>query len=125
MKSICVMREIYRAIENYELEFEQVHGIGLNEAMALCCIRQNERLSSGEIADKTGLKTSHCSKIIRSIEDEGYVQRIMGKVDRRQMYFILTRKGNEMVDRMTCDSVAIPDLLLPLFQKMCADEKDK
>jgi len=35
MKSICTMRDIYKAISTFEEEFEGVYGISLNEAMVL------------------------------------------------------------------------------------------
>ena len=47
MRNICIMRDIYRALNDFERDFEKVHGVGLNEAMVLCCL-ENASLRSEE-----------------------------------------------------------------------------
>ena len=49
MNPLCRIRDIQRAVHQFELCLEERHGICLNEAMALCCLQQNERLASGEL----------------------------------------------------------------------------
>lgn len=88
------MRDIYRALNDFERDFEKVHGVGLNEAMVLCCL-ENASLSSGEIAESTGMTCSHTSKMIGSVEGKGLIERVLGERDKRQMYFHLTVKGRE------------------------------
>src|SRR3712207_7677516 len=70
---------------------EKKHHLCLNEGMLLCSLSKVDRLSSGEIAETLGLTNSNASKVIRSVEDKGLVERVMGVVDKRQMYFSLTR----------------------------------
>ena len=83
----------------------------LNEGMALCSLKKNEKLSSGEIGALLGLTNSNTSKVIKSIEDKGYVTRVIGDKDKRQMYFSLTAKGFELISSVKCDGVEIPELL--------------
>ena len=118
MRSICVMREIYRALSDFEQDFEKIHGVGLNEAMVLCCL-ENGTFSSGEIAGNTGMTCSHTSKMIASVERKGLVERILGEQDKRQMYFCLTEKGKACLQGMHCESVPVPDILKPIFEKNC------
>lgn len=118
MKSICLMRDIYKALSDFENNFEKVHGVGLNEAMALCSIGDGT-LSSTEISEKTGMSTSHTSKVIRSIEEKELIVRALGDKDKRQMYFNLSKKGKECLSEMKCGSVEIPELLKPIFEKFC------
>ncbi len=61
---MCLLRDIYRSVREFELEFQQRHDLCLNEGMLLCSLR-SEKLSSGEIADKVGLTNSNASKVIR------------------------------------------------------------
>ncbi|MEG1615345.1 MAG: winged helix DNA-binding protein [Bacteroidales bacterium] len=120
MNSICVMREIYKALETYEKEFENRYGICLNEAMALCSLAQEtERLSASEIAAKTGMSNSHTSKVIKQIECKEMISRSLGTEDKRQMYFALTEKGEACLQQISCSGVAIPKILRPIFESLC------
>lgn len=115
------MRDIYRALSDFERDFEAIHGVGLNEAMVLCCL-EKETLSSGEIAKNTGMTCSHTSKMIGSIEKKGLIERILGEQDKRQMYFRLTEQGKSCLQKMVCGSVPVPDILQPIFDKNCNKE---
>ena len=124
MRSICVMRELYKAIDAYEKEFEKVYGVCLNEAMALCSLSHEQKeLSATEIAEKTGMTTSHTSKVIKSIEGKELIHRTLGKEDKRQMYFTLTPSGEERLQQISCRELEIPEILKPVFEKLCSSEK--
>ncbi|MEG1586217.1 MAG: MarR family transcriptional regulator [Bacteroidales bacterium] len=124
MKSICVMRELYKAIDAYEKEFERVYEVCLNEAMALCSLSHDEtELTATEIAEKTGMTTSHTSKVIKNIENKELIHRSLGKEDKRQMYFTLTDKGRERLQQISCRELEIPEILKPVFEKLCSSEK--
>lgn len=94
MNTLCTLRDIYRSIRNMEELFQQKHNLCLNEGMLLCSLK-SEKLSSTELAEVLGLTTSNTSKVIKSVESKGLVDRILGKEDKRQMYFILTDAGKE------------------------------
>lgn len=115
MNPLCRIRDIQRAVRQFELCLEERHGICLNEAMALCCLQQTERLASGELGEMLGLTPSNTSKVVASVERKGYVQRLMGDQDKRHMYFSLTDRGRELLDGMMACSPCIPDLLKPLM----------
>lgn len=101
------MRDILKALNDFERDFERTHGVCLNEAAVLCSLKSG-RLSASDIAAKAGLTPSHASKVIRSIERKGLVERVLGEQDRRQMYFDLTSCGRERLDGMRCGSVEVP-----------------
>ena len=111
METLCKIRDLYRAIAEFETRFEKVHHLCLNEGMLLCCLSKKKRLSSGEIAELLGLTNSNTSKVIRSVEDKGYVERNLGDSDKRQMYFSLTSEGNKILKEMECCNIEIPELL--------------
>ena len=47
MKTICAIRDVFRAMTNFEASFEQVYQITLNEAMILCALKcSSERMTA-------------------------------------------------------------------------------
>ena len=54
---------------------------------------------------------SNASKVIRSVEVKGFIERILGDKDKRQMYFSLTERGKELILSLKCDEMEIPPLL--------------
>lgn len=112
------MRDIYKAMSLFEAEFEASYGLSLNEAMVLCSLNEanGEGMTSTAIAERTEMTTSHTSKVIRSVEDKKLIQRAVGEIDKRQMYFSLTRAGMEWLEKLDEKSIRVPELLKPLFQ---------
>ena len=119
MRSICVMRDIYKAISVFEAEFEKVYGLSLNEAMVLCSLEEvtGEGLTSTTIAERTEMTPSHTSKVIRSVEEKKLIKRAIGEVDKRQMYFCLTDSGRERLQMVDRGNIQIPELLKPIFMQ--------
>ena len=111
IQTLCKIRELNKAVTAFETRFEEAFHVGLNEGMLLCTLSNLGQLSSGEIADHLGLRTSNTSKVIRSVELKGLVKRVVGKEDKRQMYFSLTPEGAEALKRIKCDVVEVPDIL--------------
>ena len=100
MEPICAIKDIYKILYQFEKAFAEANDITLNEAMLLCCLKDNETKSAGTICEYFGLSNSRVSKIITSVEDKGYIRRIVNKDDRRQMFFVLTPVGKEKIRRM-------------------------
>jgi DNA-binding MarR family transcriptional regulator len=115
MKKLCAIRDVCRALGEYEQDFLNVHTISLNEGMVLCSLKE-KRLSSGEIAKQINLTCSNTSKLIRNIEDKGLIERVMGEEDRRQMYFSLTQKGFEMMNAIENDNIPLSGPLKKLVK---------
>ncbi len=115
-KTLCRIRDIYRSIASFELNFEQKYDICLNEGMLLCSLKGN-KYSSSELAEVLGLSNSNTSKVIKSVEQKGFVKRNIGKDDKRQMYFTLTDSGKSILDNIKCEEEDIPELLKPLIVK--------
>lgn len=111
MENLCKIRELYRAVSKYGEDFEQKHGIGLNEGMLLCCLEKEGSIPSGEISRQLGLTASNASKVIRSAEEKSLIIRQMGKEDKRKMYFVLSPAGKELLEKIKRDPVDTPPLL--------------
>ncbi len=117
MEKLCKIRDLQRAVNMVEAHIEKKFGISLNEGMALCSISKSEKLSSGEIGEMLGLTPSNTSKVIKSIEEKGLIIREIGAKDKRQMYFIITEKGQELIGGMECCELELPVLLNDFLQK--------
>lgn len=115
MEKLCKIRDIQRAVNQFENAFEKEYGISLNEGMALCSLTKSEQLSSGELGELLGLTSSNMSKVINTIEAKGFISRLMGTKDKRQMFFSLTHEGRSLLEGIKRDKVEIPDLLLPII----------
>lgn len=115
VSTLCQIRDVYRAIYEFELNFQQLYGLGLNEGMLLCSLSA-QKYSSNELAGVLGLSNSNTSKVIKSIEKKKLIKRIVGKDDKRQMYFILTDLGRKKLESIKCAEFSIPELLTPVVK---------
>lgn len=110
MPNLCLLRNIYKLIRDFEVQFQQKHDLCLNEGMLLCTLKENQ-YTSGELAELLGLTCSNTSKIIRSCEAKGYLHRILGKEDKRMMYFKFTEEGLSKLASLKCEGNTIDTLL--------------
>ena len=65
MNTLCRIREVSRAIAEFEQCFEREYRLSMNEGVLLCCLARHGELSSGEIAEMLRLTCSNTSKVIR------------------------------------------------------------
>lgn len=110
VRTLCQIRDMYRAIYAFELEFQQTYDLGLNEGMLLCSLH-SQKYSSNELATILGLSNSNTSKVIKSVEKKKLIKRIVGKEDKRQMYFTLTELGRQKIETIKCAELTLPDAL--------------
>lgn len=116
-KWLCKIRDIYKTIAQFEVDFEKKYNLGLNEGMLLCSLYKSELLSSGDIASTLGITHSNASKVIKSAEKKLLIERILGETDKRQMYFILTGEGVKRIESIKYDPLALPEPLAALIGK--------
>lgn len=116
MEKLCRIRDINRSIIEFETAFHKKYDLCLNEGMLMCTLRKTGKCSSGEIAEKLGLTTSNASKIICSVEKKGYIERVLGSTDKRQMYFTLTKNGEQQLKTIECDKLEIPSTLREIVE---------
>lgn len=115
MESFCKIRDVYRAITEFEAQFEKRYGLGLNEGSLLCALHEVGRLSSGDIAKQLNITQSNASKVIRAAENKGLIQRSLGDDDKRQMYFSLTPEGERCLTQLHCCDIEVPAVLKQLL----------
>lgn len=112
LEPLCRIRDILRAISEFESEFQSRYGIGLNEGMLLCSISTHGQCSSGKVAELLGVTNSNASKIIASAEKKGLIERIICKEDKRQMHFTLTDNSIDLIKRIKSE----PEQMLNMIE---------
>ena len=100
MEPICAIKDIYKALYQFEKSFTENNDITINEAMVLCCLKDDSVRCASGISEYIGLSNSRVSKIITSVENKGYIKRDINREDKRQMFFSLTPKGKEKIVQM-------------------------
>ena len=110
METLCKIRDVYRAIAEFEVQFTQMYDLSLNEGMLLCTLLNTPKLTSSEIAEALGLSAS-TSKVIRSVEGKKLITRLIGKEDKRQMRFSLTTEGKNRISDIKNATFELSELL--------------
>lgn len=112
MKSLnlCSLRDIYRLIKDFEVQFQQEHGLCLNEGMLLCGLSAGKHTST-EIAEMLGLTCSNASKVIKSVESKGLLERSLGVNDKRQMYFSVSASGRIKLEEFKQEEATVAIVL--------------
>ena len=101
MKTICVMREVFRAMADFETAFENVYQLSLNEAMILCALQEaQQQMTATNLSKRTELSPSHTSKMLRILEEKKLIERTLGDADKRLMKFALTKEGKKRVEEL-------------------------
>ena len=111
METLCKIRDVYRAIAEFEVQFTQMYDLSLNEGMLLCTLLNTPKLISSEIAEALGLSASNTSKVIRSVEGKKLITRLIGKEDKCQMRFSLTTEGKNRISDIKNATFELSELL--------------
>ena len=95
-------------------------GITPTEGFVLMSISQlmsnGKRVRSGDIAKRGHSTPSATSQALKSLEEKGFITRTLGKVDKRQMYFALTKEGRTTLETVLKDEIDLPEPLLSFVQ---------
>ncbi len=118
MEPICRIKEVYKTLHQFENTFAERHGITINEAMLLCCLKNGEVKTAGELCEYIGLSGPRVSKIITTVENKGYIRRGISSHDRRQMLFSLTEEGVAKIRQMQTAPVGLEELFAQLKNSM-------
>lgn len=118
MEAICKIKDIYKALYNFEKEFAENNGITINEGMILCCMKDGKSRSANELCEFVGLSNSRVSRVINTVESKGYIAREMGVTDKRQMIFSLTDSGKAKIKEMLKHDMDFKELGMHLSKLM-------
>lgn len=110
MEPICKLKDLYKALYNFEKSFAEKNGITINEGMLLCCLKDGSSKAANELCDFVGLSNSRVSRIINTVEEKGYIVREMGVTDKRKMIFTLTDLGKAKTEEMQAAGIDFSEL---------------
>lgn len=108
------MRDIVSAMSELEHGIIDQLGLTLNEAMALCAIGEHS-VAASVVAERTGMRASHCSKIISALERRELVYRSIDTHDKRQINMALTDAGMKRLNSLKEYKIVVPQILTPVF----------
>ena len=77
-------------------------------------------MPAGELADLSGLSTSHLSHRLKVMEQRGDIARTAGTTDRRMVTVTLTSQGRELLERVAPEHAA--DVHALMFEPLSASE---
>ncbi len=114
MEPICRIKEIYKTLYQFERIFSERHGLTINEAMLLCCLRDDRPRTAGTLCDFVGLSNPRVSKVITAVEGKGFLLRTINPHDRRQMLFSLSDEGYAKIQQMQQAAMGFDELFARL-----------
>jgi DNA-binding MarR family transcriptional regulator len=87
-------------LQNFRNFYEVLGSYGLRpgEFSVLWIIHRNPGIRQGLLAERLMIKRAHMTKLIRSFEDRGYVERAIPNDDRRTVELRLTPEGRSFVE---------------------------
>lgn len=101
-------------LQVFDFFYEELGEFGLRpgEFSAFWVIHRNPGIRQGLLAQRLRIKRAHMTKMVRSLEDRGLVERTVPDDDRRSVALRLTRKGETFLNR-NADAFFANDALRP------------
>lgn len=87
------MKDLMFHVYQFEKHLSRDHKMLLNEALVLGMLGNGKPRRSTDLADELGTTYSMMSRTLSSLEDAGFVERAIGKEDKREMLFTITKTG--------------------------------
>ena len=95
-------KQVFRAMEQFhKLRIgDMIEDISKGECVTLMVLAKSDRKEEGklnvsELADLTKSEPSAISRILKGLEEKGYIARMINAKDRRNTYVALTEQGKE------------------------------
>jgi DNA-binding MarR family transcriptional regulator len=94
------LRRVSMALERSRAEFARLHGLHPTDVRALVTLldagRTGERVTPGWLGRKLGLNSAGTTTLVDRLERSGYVDRVRGSQDRRQVILEVTCKAVDL-----------------------------
>lgn len=87
-------------VRNFERFYDAFGDIGLRpgEFSVLWVIRRNPGVRQGLVAETLRIKPAQMTKMIRRLEEQGRIRRVIPDDDRRSVRLFLTREGEAFIE---------------------------
>jgi DNA-binding MarR family transcriptional regulator len=96
-KALVLMRQIIRSTDMQDKEISRRTGLTLPQLMVMQTLRDNVRLTSGELAKEMTLTQATVTSILDRLEKKSLIARERGIEDRRKVWVSLTSDGAELM----------------------------
>lgn len=93
------LRDVIKNIHALESFLITKFRVCLNETMVLCSLEQGTERST-KLAQLLGVTYSLMSRTLALLEKKGLIEREIGKDDKREMYFSLTKNGRDLLTKI-------------------------
>lgn len=94
-------RVVFTAIKTHFQQLERQAGIGGAQVWALATIRDNPRISIGDLALALSVRQPTASNLARSLAGHGYITHERRADDRRGVALRITRSGRALLGRVS------------------------
>lgn len=81
-----------------------------------------EKITAGELAEKTDVSTARVARALNGLEKKNYVKRIREKQDKRKVVIVLTDDGKKALEER---KLKIKTTLEPLFNNLTEKETEE
>ncbi len=114
---LCSIRTILADLKVIEEKVKEETDLSLNEALCLCQ-HYKGRNDPSTLAKEMVLSPSRMTRILDSLSQKGYIERIQSEEDRRSVTVHVTAKGKELTDTLHALTITIPSYLIEAIQKL-------
>ena len=95
---LCTVKDVMATVTELEAGLRAQLGLNLHQAFVLCCLARGER-SAGSLADELRIRQASLSRILKTLEQRGLLQRQAGE-DNRHRIVSLSEAGLALSCRM-------------------------
>ena len=111
MEAILKLKDIYKALYDFEKQYAKFNELTINEAIVLYALRDGKPIIANKIYKFVGLSKSRMSRVMAEIENKGYVARQTGVEDKRNIFFFLTSLGREKLNTLMAQKINFSALI--------------
>ena len=102
------MKDLMATVVQVEATLRRETGLNLNQSFALCCLAKGS-LSAGALADELRIRGASLSRIIKTLDHQGYIYRDLNSEDNRQKLLTLTDAGHQLaLTLLGCEARIFP-----------------
>jgi DNA-binding MarR family transcriptional regulator len=87
----------YRLLRHEFTGLIKTCGLSLHEWIVLSVLDHRKTRKTSDLAEEVGVELPMITQVTNGLEERGLIERQTGEDDKRQRYFSLTPKGQEMV----------------------------
>lgn len=111
MESIVKLKNIYKALYDFEKQYLDINEVTINEAIILNTLIDNKPKIAKDLYSSVGLSKSRVSRILSDMEKKGYISRKISKEDKRNIFFQLTHAGISKAKEITTQRINFSNLV--------------